>query len=199
MPARSGQEYLKGLRDQPKEIHIDGQIVEDVTEFPGLRRGAESIAALYDMQHDPKLAPEMTYPSPGAGDPVGLSFIKPTSAEDLARRRVMMSHWARTSYGMMGRTPDFLNVSIMAMAAAGDYFGKNRPEFKQNIINYYEYIRENDLTLTHTLVNLQRHRRMAAVSQHFSTDVALKVVDETSDGIVVRGAQGAGYAGASVR
>ncbi len=178
---------MKGLRDQTKEIHIDGQIVEDVTRFPGLRRGAESIAALYDMQQDSKLAPEMTYSSPGTGDPVGLSFIMPTSAEDLARRRVMMSHWARTSYGMMGRTPDFLNVSIMAMAGAGDYFARNRPEFKQNIINYYEYIRENDLTLTHTLVNLQRHRRMAAVSQNFSTDVALKVVQETSEGIVVRG------------
>ena len=38
---------------------------------------------------------------------------------------------------MMGRTPDFLNVSFMAKAAASDYFGHNRPEFKQNIVDYY--------------------------------------------------------------
>ena len=144
MPARTGQDYLKGLQEQPREIHIDGQRVEDVTKFPGLERGAASIAELYDMQHDPKLQSEMTYKSPSTGDPVGLSFITPATVDDLARRRVMMSHWAHTSYGMMGRTPDFLNVSIMAMAGAGDYFGGNRPEFKQNIINYYEYIREND-------------------------------------------------------
>jgi len=187
MPARTGREYLDGLRQQTKEIHIQGQRVDDVTSFPGLARGARSVAQLYDMQHDAKLKEEMTYTSPTSGQPVGLSFINPSTAEELTRRRVMMSHWAHTSYGMMGRTPDFLNVSIMAMAAAADYFGQNRPEFKKNIIDYYEYIRENDLTLTHTLVNLQRNRRPAASSQFFTTDVALKVVKETDAGIIVRG------------
>ena len=68
------------------------------------------------------------------------------------RRRTMMSHWARASCGMMGRTPDFLNAAVMSMASASDYCGQNRPEFKQNIERYYEYVRENDLVLTHTLV-----------------------------------------------
>ena len=187
MPVRTGEQYLAGLRDQPREIHHRGQKVEDVTTFPGLANGARSIAGLYDMQHDPKIRDEMTYTSPTTGDPVGLSFIAPRNLEDLQRRRTMMSHWAHTSYGMMGRTPDFLNVSIMAMAEAGDYFAQSRPEFKQNIIDYYDYIRENDLTLTHTLVNLQRNRRPAASTQNYSTDVALAVVKETDAGIVVRG------------
>ena len=187
MPARTGKEYLTGLQDRSTEVYLLGQRVDDVTTFPGLASGAQSIASLYDMQHDPKLHDQMTYTSPTSGEPVGLSFIAPRTIEDLERRRVMMSHWARTSYGMMGRTPDFLNVSIMAMAEAGDYFGQNRPEFKQNIINYYEYIRENDLTLTHTLVNLQRNRRPAATSRNYSTDVALAVVKETDAGLVVRG------------
>ena len=187
MPARNGEQYLKDLKDQQREVYLGGERVEDVTTFPGLANGARSIADLYDMQHDPAYRDEMTYTSPTSGDPVGLSFIMPRTKEDLERRRVMMSHWARTSYGMMGRTPDFLNVSIMAMAGAGDYFAQNRPEFKQNIINYYEYIRENDLTLTHTLVNLQRNRRPAASSRDYSTDVALAVVKETDSGIVVRG------------
>jgi 4-hydroxyphenylacetate 3-monooxygenase len=187
MPARTGQEYLAGLKEQSREVYLGGQKVGDVTAFPGLANGARSIAALYDMQHNPCLQDEMTYISPTTGKNVGLSFLTPRSLEDLQRRRVMMSHWAHTSYGMMGRTPDFLNVSIMAMAGAGDYFGQNRPEFKQNIVNYYQYIRENDLTLTHTLVNLQRNRAPAASSMNYSTDVALAVVKETDAGIVVRG------------
>ncbi|MSQ05934.1 MAG: 4-hydroxyphenylacetate 3-monooxygenase, oxygenase component [Dehalococcoidia bacterium] len=187
MPARTGAQYLAGLREQPREVHLAGQRVADVTTFPGLAGGAKSVAALYDMQHDPALRDQMTYSSETTGEQVGLSFLTPRSKEDLARRRVMMSHWAHTSYGMMGRTPDFLNVSIMAMAAAGDYFGRNRPEFKTNIINYFQYIRENDLTLTHTLVNLQRNRRPAAAGTTISTDAALAVVRETGAGIVVRG------------
>ena len=94
----------------------------------------------------------------------------------------MMRHWARVSCGMMGRTPDFLNVAVMSMAAASEFCGQNRPEFKQNIENYFEYIRENDLTLTHTLVNLQRSRNPLGTALEDRTDVALSVVKETDAG-----------------
>ena len=187
MPARTGKEYLDGLKEQSPEIWLDGKRIHDVTAFPGLANGAKSIAALYDMQHDPAIASRMTYTSPTTGDPVGLSFLAPKSAGDLARRRIMMSNWAHASYGMMGRTPDFLNVTIMAMAAAADFFGDNRPEFKQNVINYYQYVRENDICMTHTLVNLQRNRAPSATSMNYATDVALQVVKETDAGLVIRG------------
>src|SRR5881396_1670693 len=94
MPARTGKDYLAGLREQRREIYLGGQRVEDVTAFPGLANGARSVAALYDMQHDPALRDEMTYTSPTTGQRVGLSFITPKTTDDLARRRVMMSHWA---------------------------------------------------------------------------------------------------------
>ncbi len=187
MPARTGKDYLAGLREQRREIYLGGRRVDDVTTFPGLANGARSVAALYDMQHDPALRDEMTYTSPTTGQRVGLSFITPKTSDDLARRRVMMSRWAHTSFGMLGRTPDFLNVSVMAMAGAGDYFARNRPEFKRNIINYYEHVRERDLVLTHTLINLQRNRAPLGTLLEDQTDVALSVVRETDAGIVVRG------------
>ncbi len=187
MPARTGAEYLAGLKRQEREIWMDGRRVDDVTEFPGLANGARSIAQLYDMQHDGSAACPMTYSSPITGDPVGLSFLTPKTKDDLARRREMMSQWAHASYGMMGRTPDFLNVTIMSMAAAGDFFGENRPEFKKNVVSYYEHVRDNDLCMTHTLVNLQRNRAPSATSMDYSTDVALHVVKETDAGLIVRG------------
>src|SRR5262249_47379817 len=129
----------------------------------------------------------MTYVARTTGERVGLSFITPRSHEDLARRHVMMRHWARLTCGMMGRTPDFLNTSLMAMAAAGDYFAQNRPAFKDNIQRYYEHVRENDLVLTHTLVNLQRSRSPGRGGLDDTTDIALSVVKETDAGIVVNG------------
>ena len=187
MPARTGQQYLSGLREQAAEVYISGERVTDVTTHPALRNGAATVASLYDMQHRDSLGHEMTYISPSSGEPVGLSFITPRTQEDLQRRHTMMSHWAQASCGMMGRSPDFMNVTFMAMAAASDYFSRNRPEFKDNIERYYEYIRENDLTLTHTLVNLQRDRSPMPMPLQDRTDVALKVTKQTDSGIVVRG------------
>ena len=189
MPARTGADYLARLRENPGEIHLQGERVVDPTAHPALRNGAHTLAKLYDLQHDPKFKDEMTYPSPTTGDPVGLSFIMPRTAEDLEKRGRMITNWARVTKGMMGRTPDFLNVALMSMAAAGDYCGRNRPEFKNNVVNYYEYVRENDLTLTHTLVNLQRNRAPLASSLENRTDVALAVVKETDAGIIIDGAR----------
>ena len=189
MPARTGAQYIAGRRERAAAIYIDGQRVEDATRHPAFAGGLHTIAGLLDLQHDPALREAMTYPSPTTGDPVGLSFIMPRNAADLARRRGMMRQWALASCGMMGRTPDFLNVAVMSMAAAAAYCGQNRPEFADNIRNYYEYIRENDIVMTHTLVNLQRSRSVGATPFDDRTEVALSVVKETDAGIVVRGAR----------
>src|SRR5512134_858964 len=161
MPARTGQQYLDGLRGQDREVWLCGERVRDVTTHPGLAGGAKAIASLYDMQSDPALRDGMTYTSPTTGDPVGLSFIIPRTQEDLVRRREMMLRWARATCGMMGRSPDFMNVTFAAWAAAAGYFARNRPEFGENIRRYYEHIREHDLTLTHSLINLQKSRTVS--------------------------------------
>ncbi len=188
MPAKTGKRYIDGLRERPAEVWLRGERVKDVTAHPGLRGGVKSLAALYDLQHDPASGDEMTFASPSSGAPVGLSFIIPRSREDLERRRAMMVRWAWAGCGMMARTPDFMNVSISGWAAAAGFFGQNRPEFAENVLRYHEFIRENDSTLTHTLVNLQRRRKSGVLDQT-DDQVALTVLRETDAGIVVRGSR----------
>jgi len=189
MPIRTGAEYVQCLQERHPEVYLRGERIDDVTTYPSLRNGVATMAKLYDMQHDAEFRVDMTYISPSSGESVGASFIIPKSIGDLEHRHRMMAHWAKASFGMMGRTPDFLNVSLMAMAQAGDYFAQNRPEFKDNIQNYYEYVRENDLVLTHTLVNLQRTRSTTTTPLVDTTGVALAVTKETDDGLIVNGAR----------
>ena len=188
MGARTGNEYLEGLRHGNAEIWLGDERITDVTTHPALQGCARSMAALYDMQHTENLRDEMTYPSPTTGDPVGLSFITPRTHEDLQKRSAMMFNWSRFSGGMLGRSSDYINVEIMAAAAAADFYNQNDPRFGDNARNYYEYARENDLCMTHTLVNPQSNRALTA-SGHPSADVALRIVDENADGMVVRGAR----------
>ena len=189
MPIRTGAEYVQCLQERHPEVYLRGERIDDVTTYPSLRNGVATMAKLYDMQHDAEFRDDMTYVSPSSGESVGASFIIPKSIGDLEHRHRMMAHWAKASFGMMGRTPDFLNVSLMAMAQAGDYFAQNRPEFKDNVQNYYEYVRENDLVLTHTLVNLQRTRSTTTTPLVDTTGVALAVTKETEDGLIVNGAR----------
>jgi len=188
MGARTGQQYIDGLREQPREVWLGGERVKDVTTHPGLANGVRAIATLYDMQHDPALRDTLTYVSPTSGERVGMSFIIPRTREQLEQRRDMMLAWARATCGMMGRSPDFMNVTYAAWAAAARYFAQGRPEFGDNVRRYYEHIREHDLTLTHSLINLQRSRNITGVF-NLEAGTALQVMRETDAGLVVRGAR----------
>ena len=89
---------------------------------------------------------------------------------------------------MMARTPDFLNCAISGWTGSAEYFSANRSNSKDNVLSYHEYIRENDLTLTHTLVNLQRSRNPSVLDK-LEDQVALTVVKETDAGIIVHGSR----------
>ena len=94
----------------------------------------------------------------------------------------MVRHWALASAGMMGRTPDYVNVSLMAMAVAEGYFAQGSAEFGRNIRNYFEHIRENDLVLTHSLDNFQRNRSPLPEHRALFEERMLHVRKETDAG-----------------
>ncbi len=188
MPARTGQQFIEGLRAQPREVWIAGERVDDVVTHPAFRNVVRSVAALYDMQHDPARYEAMTYTSPTSGERVGMSFLPPRTRDDLVRVRRMMKNWADFSGGMLGRSPDYLNRAVMAFAAAADYCGENDPRFAENIRAYYTLVREGDLCLTHTLINPQANRSMGPAGQA-DPHVAASVVRETDRGIIVHGAR----------
>ena len=158
-----------------------------MTADPRFAGAAQSLADLYDMQHDPALVERMTFRSPATGDPVGLSFIEPRSVDDLIRRRDMVKIWMDATCGMFGRSPDFMNIFVTAFASAADEFGRKDKRFAENLRAYHVHIRENDICMTHTLVNPQVDRSKPVEKQ--DKDLAAKIVKETDAGIVIRGAR----------
>jgi 4-hydroxyphenylacetate 3-monooxygenase len=131
MPAITGAEFLA------RRAHL--------TSDPAFGNVLRSYAALYDMQHDPAYRDVLTYPSPSSGEPVAASFLIPRTPADLAQRRNAFELWAGRSHGMLGRTGDYLNSALMALASAHTFFG---PSLGANVLRYYEMVREQDLLCT---------------------------------------------------
>lgn len=184
MPAKTGKEYISRLKKAKNNVYIHGERVDDVTEHPAFKNVIKSMANLYDLQYEKP--DKMLYTSPTTGEKVGKTFLQPKTVEDLIDRREAMTEWARTSGGMMGRSPDYLNAEVMAMGMNNGLFAEADPRLAENARNYYEYARENDISLTHTLIHPQVNR---AKMQHEQKDanVALHLVEERDDGIIVDG------------
>jgi 4-hydroxyphenylacetate 3-monooxygenase len=186
MGIRTGRQYLDSLRDG-RQIWIDGELVADVTKDRRFASAARTMAELYDMQHDPTLQEKLTYVSPTSGERVGLSFIQPRSVDDLVRRREMVKTWMDWTCGMFGRSPDFMNIMLTGFACAAEAFGAQDKKYSENIWNYYLYCRENDIAMTHTLINPQVDRSKPVEKQ--DKDLAAKIMKETDAGIVINGAR----------
>src|SRR5262249_56722455 len=83
MAARTGREFLAGLRT-PREIWVGDEKVRDVVSHPAFAGGAESMARLFDLQHE--AADVCLMPDPETGEPVHVSHMIPPSPDDLPRR-----------------------------------------------------------------------------------------------------------------
>jgi 4-hydroxyphenylacetate 3-monooxygenase len=99
-----------------------------------------------------------------------------------------MLHWSRQTFGMMGRSPDYINRAISAYAGGADFLGQADRRFGDNVRRYHEYIRENDLCLTHTLINPQANRAVGP-SKQSDPFLAARVKEETDAGLVIKGAR----------
>ena len=189
MPARTGAEFLDRLARTRTHVEIQGETLRGgVAEHPAFRNVVRSYADLFDMQHDPRFLDILTYPSPSTRQPVATAFLVPRTEADLVKRRQAFQLWADRSLGMLGRTGDYLNSALMALASAADWFGQTDQAFARNIRAYYEKVREEDLLLTHTLIPPQANRAVSGSQQGAGTLMA-HVVREDDGGIVVRGAR----------
>ena len=187
MALRTGAQFLEGLQDG-REVWLEGERVANVVTHPKLARMAGTLAGVYDLQHQAENQERMSFKSPSSGQPTALSFIIPQTQEELLRRRRAMEIVAADSYGMLGRTPDYVNIQLTSMRQMAALYGRNDPRYGDNLVQYHEYVREHDLCLTHAFGHPQVNRGLA-VSELADKYTAAGVVETTDDGVIVRGAK----------
>lgn len=189
MPVITGQQYIDRIDALQTYISIDGKVVTGkVSEHPAFKGVMKSQARLFDLQNEDALFEEMTYVSPTSNNRVGMSFLQAVAVEDLVKRRNAVRQWALSNNGLMGRSPDYMNTTLMALASAAEYL-KDKPNcFPQHLLNFYEYARENDLTMTHTFIEPQVNRRKFYFEDE-GVIIAAKIVDKTTEGLVIKGAR----------
>ena len=183
MGARTGQEYIDGLRDD-RELYVNGELVRDVTRYPAFQGVIREMAKLYDRQHQEAYKDILTYPSPTSNEPVSTSFVLAESWQDIEKRRFGETARCELTCGMMGRLPDYMNAFVSDMAAITAWLGRHEPRFGENAWAYYELCREKDLCLTHTLVDPQIDKTKGVEDQE-----SIRIVKETDAGLIVNGAR----------
>jgi len=185
MSVRTGSQFIRALNDG-REVYFGSERVEDVTEFPAFRGAVRSIADLYDLQQAPAHRDVMVATAEGFDEPVARAFEIPRTREHLRLKRETYVRFAEASCGMMGRSPDFLNAMVTALAAKRSFFARLSDERAQAMTAYHRFVAENDLFLTHALLDPQLDKSKA---RHEQSDpgICLRITDRSSEGLVLNG------------
>lgn len=182
---RTGDDYLACLTDS-REIHIDGERVRDVTSHPAFAPVARTVAELYDIAADPRHG--MTYIAPETGREANRVFCIPRSLEELAARRRAIETWARHTQGWVGRGPDHVGGFLAGFASCPQAFARQPRDLAANVTAHYRRLLDESLYITYAIIPPQFSR--ASTSGARGDDfVQTGVVEERSEGIVLRGSQ----------
>src|SRR5262245_55865775 len=188
MGARTGEQFLEKLRKTRRTVWLGDERVDDVTAHPALAGAASTLADVFDRQH--QYAEECLIADPETREPVGISHMFPRSVEDLERRNRGLTRISEATVGLMGRTPDYMNVKFACFAARhGIWAGADRgnDEGAANLVRFQRRLALDDISLTHTII--QPTIDKATDPRIVGNRVTLHKVGETSTGIVVRGAR----------
>ncbi|PAD37751.1 4-hydroxyphenylacetate 3-hydroxylase family protein [Terribacillus sp. 7520-G] len=189
MAVRTGEDYLAGIDAMGNKVLSGKTIINKPLSKHAAFRGVMCTqAGLYDLQHDAAYADKLTYTDRDSGEIYGLSFLKPETSSDLARRSGMIRCWAEKTHGMIGRSPDYMNTVLMALASSASLLEGKENCFPAHLRSYYEYVREHDLTMTHTFIDPQVNRGGFYFEQK-DDPIAAKVVGRNAEGIIIHGAK----------
>ncbi len=185
MGARTGHDYITGLKDD-RTVWLDGRRVDVVDEprFAGSLRG---MAEYFDYQHDH--ADDCLVQDDETGEMINASHIIPLDDDAMRRRHRALDRLARYSIGMLGRTPDYVNVTVAGFVAQRSLFEKNGDTRAGAALAAFQRdVALRDLSLTHTIINPVIDKAVNDV-EGINAELTPRIVRRTDDGIVVSGSK----------
>ncbi|MGH7931936.1 MAG: 4-hydroxyphenylacetate 3-hydroxylase N-terminal domain-containing protein [Candidatus Binataceae bacterium] len=151
MRARTGEQFLTDLKNE-RGIWVGHERVRGVVDHPAFAGAARTLASVFDLQH--AAAGVCLMPDPETSEPINISHMIPHSRADLERRHACPERIAEFTVGLMGRTPNYMNVTFAGLAGRADQWSVGGNEIgAANLVAYQKFLARKDISLTHTIVH----------------------------------------------
>ena len=163
----TGEQYKASL-DDGRATYFEGERVKDLPGHPVLGQVVQNVADGYDWLAE------------RAVDGVNPASGIPRTAEEL-REKVELVH----SAGMIAHVN---YTSIMTLATAAGRLAAAGPQYVERIDEFVRSAQNRDIRVTQCITDAKGDRSLPPSRQH-DPDAYVRVIDRSSDGIVLRGAK----------
>ncbi|MBU2548655.1 MAG: 4-hydroxyphenylacetate 3-hydroxylase family protein [Proteobacteria bacterium] len=187
MPLKTGAQYLDSLRQLDLQVYLFGEKIDDIVDHPIIRPSINSVAKTYELAGDDRHADLMTARSNLSGEPVNRFCHLHQSTDDLVRKVRMQRLLGQKTASCFQRCVgmDAINA-IDSVTFEMDHRLGTR--YHERFRDYLRYVQDNDLVVDGAMTDPKGDRSLRP-SQQPDPDMYLHIVDETAEGIVVRGAK----------
>ncbi len=182
----TGQTYLNRLKDG-RNVWFHGSIVQDIAAHPAFAGTVSSVARVLDLQDRPETKERLTFVTDN-GFRANRAFQVPSEREHIFQRSDSFRLWSDATFGVMSRVAGFYRAQLTGWFIRRELIRSKQTYFPDKIQNYYTYLRDNDLLLTAAGHDPQIDRTKLA-SELGDLYTAVRILKETEDGIIVRGAK----------
>jgi aromatic ring hydroxylase len=183
---RSREEYIESLRDG-REVYFKGERVADVTTHSEIRLAIDHAAIDYDMAHDP--AWRTLAVNENQGEPYSRYFDLPLTSADLLDRSRLIE--AATTLGgtLVVLVKEIGTDALFALHLVAHALDRRKgTHYLDRVRRFHAYARDHDLALSVAQTDVKGDRSQSPLEQEHP-DYYLRIVAETAEGIVVRGAK----------
>lgn len=187
MALMTGKEYIDSLKKMNPAVYLFGEKLKNPTDHPFVKPSQNAIALTYDLAQDSEYKDLMTADSSLIGGPVNRFTHIYRSPEDLINKVKMTRLMGQRTATCFQRctTMDTANALHIATYEMDQKLGT---EYHRRFLDFLREVQENDLDVGVAMTDVKGDRSLRP-SQQADPDLYLRVIRETSDGIVVRGAK----------
>jgi len=183
----NGDQYRESIRKKKPVFYLFGQKIENPYDHPIVRASQNSYALTYDLACDPAYADLMTATSNLTGKKINRFGQIYQSIDDMIKKVKMVRVLCQKSGTCIQRCPTMDTGNALYMVT-DEMDKKLGTEYHKRFINFFREVQEKDLSVGVAMTDVKGNRALRAHEQA-DPDLYLHVVEEKSDGIVVKGAK----------
>ena len=183
---RTSKHYIESLSDG-REVYFKGQRVADITEHPEIRLAIEHAAIDFDMAEREQYRALAVYEE--NGEEFSRYFKLPRTPVDLSMRSQLIETATTLGGTLVVLIKEIGTDALFSLHLVAHEVDVNKgTAYLNRVRKFYDYARANDLALSVAQTDVKGDRSKGPLEQEHP-DYYLRIVGETSEGIIVRGAK----------
>ncbi|MGQ9461079.1 MAG: 4-hydroxyphenylacetate 3-hydroxylase family protein [Candidatus Bathyarchaeaceae archaeon] len=187
MTIKTGKEYIESLHKRKLTVYLFGEKIKNPVDHPIIKPSINSIATTYDVANDPRYEDLATATSHLTGEKINRFTHIHQNTQDLIKKVKLLRLLGQKTGTCFQRCVGMDALNTLS-SVTYEMDQKLQTQYSRRFTEFLKHVQKNDLVCCGAMTDPKGNRSLRP-SQQADPDLYLRIVEEKSDGIIVRGSK----------